>query len=122
MLFRSDHWYDEEVKTFVVRRFKKEDITVNNILVNDKIDYGAAPTADNTSGSNSYKKATAKWYLTLYFKDLPTGFTAGTSVYNPSSYTSLANANSSGTVLVNEVYINGADFIVPSASTSDTLK
>lgn len=109
------HWYDEEVKTFVIRRYKKENIQINNILVNDKIDYGSAPTASNTS----LKKATAKWYLTLYFKDLPTGFTSGTTLYNPTSYAGLSSANTAGTVLVNECYISGADFVIPSSSTHD---
>ena len=110
---------DEEVKTFVIRRYKKEGIGFNNILVNDKIDYGAAPTADNTVNSNNgYKKATAKWYLTLYFKDLPIGY-EGCTLYNPSNYAGLDSANTSGTVLVNEVYVNNADFVIPSASTHD---
>lgn len=112
------HWYDEEVKTFVIRRYKKEDIQINNIIVNDKIDYGAAPTSSNTTSSTtSLKKATAKWYLTLYFKDLPTGFTSGTTLYNPTSYAGLSSANTAGTVLINECYISGADFVIPSSST-----
>lgn len=111
-----NHWYDEEVKTFVIRRYKKEDIQINNILVNDKIDYGAAPTSSNTT---TLKKATAKWYLTLYFKGLPTGFTSGTTLYDPTSYAGLSSANTAGTVLINECYINGADFVIPSSSTHD---
>lgn len=112
------HWYDEEVKTFVIRRYKKEDIQIKNILVNDKIDYGAAPTASTTTSSTtSLKKATAKWYLTLYFKDLPTCFTSGTTLYNPTSYAGLSSANTAGTVLINECYISGADFVIPSSST-----
>ena len=115
-----EHWYDEEVKTFVIRRFKKENIEIKNILVNDKLDYGAAPTASKTTSSNKgYKKATAKWYLTLYFKQSPDGFSSGTKVYNPSNYSGLGTANNAGTVLVNELYVNGADFIVPSSSTND---
>lgn len=112
------HWYDEEVKTFVIRRYKKENIKINNILVNDKIDYGAAPTASNTTSSTtSLKKATAKWYLTLYFKDLPKGFTSETTLYNPTNHAGLSSANTAGTVLINECYINGADFVIPSSST-----
>ena len=113
------HWYDEEVRTFVVRRYKKENIKIGNVLVNDKLDYGSAPTGDtHVTGNNSYKKATAKWYMTLYFKDLPEGFD-GEDVYNPEDYDGLSNANDSGTVLVNELYVSGADFVIPSASTHD---
>lgn len=113
------HWYDEEVRTFVVRRYKKENIKIGNVLVNDKLDYGSAPTGDTyVTGNDSYKKATAKWYMTLYFKDLPVGFD-GEDVYDPEDYDGLSNANDAGTVLVNELYVNGADFVIPSASTHD---
>lgn len=113
------HWYDEEVRTFVVRRYKKENIKIGNVLVNDKLDYGSAPTGDPyVTGNNSYKKATARWYMTLYFKDLPEGF-GGEEVYEPYRPAGLNNANDAGTVLVNELYVNGADFVIPSASTHD---
>ena len=113
------HWYDEEVRTFVIRRYKKEGIKIGNVLVNDKLDYGSAPTGDPyVTGNNSYKKATARWYMTLYFKDLPEGF-GGEEVYEPYRPAGLNNANDAGTVLVNELYVNGADFVIPSASTHD---
>lgn len=119
----SNKWYDETVKTFVIRRFKKENISIKNIQINDKIDYGCAPDGNVNSVNSSYNKAKAEWYLTLYFKDLPSGFDSTRVLYNPDSYTSggrsLQNANKSGTVLVNECYIDGADFVVPSASTHD---
>lgn len=127
------HWYDEEVKTFVIRRYKKENLEIKNVLVNDKIDYGAAPTADDTTASlDSYKKADAKWYMTLYLKkdgakNTPDGFSDSTVYYNPkdnlnktgSANTGLTNASNSGSVLISEVYVDGADFVIPSASTYD---
>ena len=113
------HWYDEEVRTFVIRRYKKENIKIGNVLVNDKLDYGSAPTGDPyVTGNNSYKKATARWYMTLYFKDLPEGF-GDEEVYEPYRPAGLSTANDAGTVLVNELYVNGADFVIPSASTHD---
>lgn len=119
------HWYDEEVKTFVIRRYKKENLEIKNVVVNDKIDYGAAPTADDTTASlDSYKKADAKWYMTLYLKKdgakkTPDGFSDSTVYYNPSHHDGLSNANDTGSVLINEVYVDGADFVIPSASTYD---
>ena len=113
------HWYDEEVKTFVIRRYTKTGVKVPSVLVNDKIDYNSAPTESTSENSSSYKTATGKWYFTLYFKDLPSGFTEGTRLYNPKDYGNLNNANSAGTVLLNEVYVQGADFVIPSASTYD---
>lgn len=127
------HWYDEEVKTFVIRRYKKENLEIKNVVVNDKIDYGAAPTADDTTASlDSYKKADAKWYMTLYLKkdgkkNTPDGFSDNTVYYNPkdnlnktgSANTGLTSASATGSVLISEVYVNGADFVIPSASTYD---
>lgn len=119
------HWYDEEVKTFVIRRYKKENLEIKNVVVNDKIDYGAAPTADDTTASlDSYKKADAKWYMTLYLKKdgakkTPDGFSDSTVYYNPSHHDGLSGANDTGSVLINEVYVDGADFVIPSASTYD---
>ena len=119
------HWYDEEVKTFVIRRYKKENLDIKNVVVNDKIDYGAAPTADDTTASlDNYKKADAKWYMTLYLKKdgakkTPECFSDNLVYYNPSNYGGLSNANDTGSVLINEVYVDGADFVIPSASTYD---
>lgn len=127
------HWYDEEVKTFVIRRYKKENLEIKNVVVNDKIDYGAAPTADDTTASlDSYKKADAKWYMTLYLKkdgkkNTPDGFSDNTVYYNPkdnlnktgNANTGLTSASATGSVLISEVYVNGADFVIPSASTYD---
>lgn len=119
------HWYDEEVKTFVIRRYKKENLEIKNVVVNDKIDYGAAPTADDTTASlDSYKGADAKWYMTLYLKKdgakkTPDGFSDSTVYYNPSHHDGLSGANDTGSVLINEVYVDGADFVIPSASTYD---
>lgn len=120
-----DHWYDEQVKTFVIRRFVNTGIKVNNILVNDKLDYGAAPTAETgTESLDSYKKADAKWYLTLFLKKdgakkVPDGFPTSMHFYEPKDYASLSDANNKGSIIINELYVDGADFVVPSASTYD---
>ena len=120
-----DHWYDEQVKTFVIRRFVNTGIKVNNILVNDKLDYGAAPTAETgTESLDNYKKADAKWYLTLFLKKdgakkVPDGFPTSMHFYEPKDYASLSDANNKGSIIINELYVDGADFVVPSASTYD---
>lgn len=149
----NEHWYDERVKTFVVRRYKHEGISLKNITVSDKIDYDAAPTGKaNASSNDGYKSATAKWYMTLYLKDLPDALktnkdknvdtsitdseTGGSpseagvtdasdttdkslQLYNPKDYKTLVPATKAGTVLAKEVYVSGADFVIPSASTYD---
>lgn len=54
------HWYDEEVKTVVIRRFSYEGVHFQNITANDKLDLGDAVT---TGGSD--QKYTGKFGLTL---------------------------------------------------------
>lgn len=116
----TEHWYDEMVQTFVIRRYTYSH-NIDGMTVNDKLDYGSAPTGSASSGTQQdYKKADAKWYLTIYFNKVPSGLTGGV-LYNPSSYSGLTSAYNSGTVLVKEEYINNADFVVPSASTSEMI-
>ena len=39
--------------------------------------------------------------------------------YEPKDYASLSDANNKGSIIINELYVDGADFVVPSASTYD---
>lgn len=59
-LGNGSHWYDEEVKTVVIRRFSYEGVHFQNITANDKLDLGDAVT---TGGSD--QKYTGKFGLTL---------------------------------------------------------
>ena len=129
-------WYDEEVKTFVIRRYKTTGVTTPNIVLNDKIDYGMAP--DSTKGKDStynaqqseYKSHTGQWYLTLYFKDNHSSksdtnlYLSEQSLFNPnkSRVSTSENYYKGGNVLINELYIAGADFLIPSATTSDMVQ
>ena len=129
-------WYDEEVKTFVIRRYKTTGVTTPNIVLNDKIDYGMAP--DSTKGKDStynaqqseYKSHTGQWYLTLYFKDNHSNksdtnlYLSEQSLFNPnkSRVSTSENYYKGGNVLINELYIAGADFLIPSSTTSDMVQ
>lgn len=129
-------WYDEEVKTFVIRRYKTTGVTTPNIVLNDKIDYGMAP--DSTKGKDStynaqqseYKSHTGQWYLTLYFRDNHSNksdtnlYLSEQSLFNPnkSRVDISKNYYTGGNVLINELYIAGADFLIPSATTSDMVQ
>lgn len=137
----NDNWYDEEVKTFVVRRYYSEPLKTEDIILSDKIDYNLSPDStvgesnDTNAMQHSYDSAEAKWYLTLYFRDNATVtgenhkdnlnlyITAG-ELFNPKDGLVKENANyyKGGNVLINNLYIDGADFLVPSATTSDMLK
>lgn len=129
-------WYDEEVKTFVIRRYKTTGVTTPNIVLNDKIDYGMAP--DSTKGKDStynaqqseYKSHTGQWYLTLYFRDNHSNksdtnlYLSEQSLFNPnkSRVSTSENYYKGGNVLINELYIAGADFLIPSSTTSDMVQ
>lgn len=117
------HWYDESVKTIVVRRFEASSAEVRGIVLQDKIDYGSAPTSSSTGSSNRHdvmnKAAVGKWYLTLYFKDKPACLGSG-SDYQPSDRnSSISSAINSFAVLVDKLYIERADFKIPNSTTVD---
>lgn len=133
---QNDNWYDEEVKTFVVRRYYSDDVTTKNIVVTDKLDYNLTPnsTATNSGKQDYFSGYKAQWYLTLYFRDNISN-TAGNhnantnlyiteqNLYNPE--TGLAQEgqaySTGGNVLINNLYISGADFQVPSSTTNNIV-
>lgn len=59
-LGNNTHWYDEEVKTIVLRRFAYEGVHFQNITANDKLDLGDAVTSGSTD-----QKYTGKFGLTI---------------------------------------------------------
>lgn len=116
----NGHWYDETVKTIVIRRYATTPITLKNIILQDKIDYDANTSQSTSSGvvnKNTGKNVDAEWYMTVYFKKLPDFFSAG-AIYSPAR-NNKADALKSGTVLVNSLYVNGADFEVSYKTTED---
>jgi len=138
---QDDNWYDEEVKTFVVRRFTTKPVTINDIILSDKLDYNIAP--DSTKGKRSsgetgrgqsnaqqteYKTNHGQWFMTLYLdkeglKD--NSLYEGMTFYNPKDgeVDRSKDYYRNGTVLIDKEYVGSkADFKVPSASTSDMLK
>ena len=130
------HWYDEEVYTFVVRRYAMTAAQIDNITLVDKIDYEVARDEGDLAGQNGtsrgninkdYDGKTAQWYLTLYYKD-PIQFSACTSVYNPGEDGALTptvrskNFAEQGNVLLENIYIKGADFQVPDETTDAIVR
>ena len=106
------NWYDEEVRTIVLRRFKTESLYFNNITASDKIDYNTAPdsgtTVDNWTGRQ------ADWYLNMYYQDTNTDYTKD---YNTST---ISNTNVSQKLeVIRNLYVDNASFIIPSATTDN---
>lgn len=143
----NDNWYDEEVKTFVVRRYEAEPVEIKDLVLTDKIDYNLTPDSNagnkdkdgnKTGGQQSkYETRVGQWYLTLYLKydaknqvpaNLESGvgnvdniYLTGNTFYKPDEDGSLDKLKDGYNVILNNMYIDGADFKVPSASTSETL-
>ena len=130
LLGNKDHWYDESVRVFCIRRYETTGIKITGIMCNDKIDYSSAAksnTNDTVNNSQAkYNNVKGKWYLTLYFKK-GQGASATKTVrgidianeYDPKNYSGLATARGNGDVVLSESYIQQCDFLIPNASTSD---
>jgi hypothetical protein len=106
------HWYDEYVRTFVVRRFTNNDIAFGSVAVTDKIDYSLADTANKNSTKDAY------FGVSLYFKK---GNIRGTGAFSEFDNTKSDNSQAinSGDVFINNIKVTGTDFKI-SGSTTDT--
>ena len=89
------HWYDEEVNTIVIRRYKCEGIKVSGITVQDKIDIDTV--------SNGDKPAQGKWYLDLSLKKNALKDWGITDEFE----------------LTTNSLINNTEFLIPSKTTQD---
>ena len=105
------NWYDEEVRTIVVRRFKTEPLYFKGITASDKIDYNIAPDADTMT--DNWKGRQADWYLNLYYK------ADKVDEFGTTASTLISGANRKFQI-VRDLYVDNASFIVPSATT-DTM-
>lgn len=114
--FAGDHWYDETVRTFVVRYYKCAPIKMSNITVSDKIDINAGPsqsTKSKTLFSNGY---VGKWYLTVYLKS------ANSSMPSLTLYDAKKQNYDADSVLIAKQHVEQADFVIPDATTADARK
>lgn len=125
-LGNADNWYDEKVRTFVVRRYTNLGNTLSDITATDKLDYSLAPTGNNSGKENASAGTTydAKWSLNLFFNSAKKSdldkliFNNGT-YFDPSTSTDITGANNAYTVLINKTPVKNADFLIPASSTSN---
>ena len=125
-LGNGTNWYDERVRTFVIRRYTNLGNTLSDITATDKLDYSLAPTGDasgkeNASAGTAYD---AKWSLNLFFNsakksDLDKLIFENGTYFDPSTSTDVTGANNAYTVLINKTPVKNADFLIPASSTSN---
>lgn len=123
----NGNWYDEKVRTFVIRRFTSLDNKFGDIIAADKIDYNLANSGNsNTSqNANSDVSVSAGWKLNIFFnserQEEVNKWLLGdsTSFYDPSNSTDKSGATSDYTMIMSSVPVQGADFNISSSTTSD---
>lgn len=106
------NWYDEEVRTIVLRRFKTESLYFNNITATDKIDYNTAPSSNTTV--DNWTGRQADWYLNMYYQDSNTEPSEG---FNTSTVSD--TKVSQKFEVIRNLYVDNASFIIPSATTDN---
>lgn len=112
-LGNASHWYDEQVKTLVIRRYCSDPIYLEGITCSDKVDFGLA---QDYNSNKSFCEAS--WFLTVYFTDEMNEL-GDFTVYNPANIGGTKNsAINTGNMLVNRLYINGADFLIGKGTTA----
>lgn len=125
-LGNANNWYDEKVRTFVVRRYTNLGNTLSDITATDKLDYSLAPNGDDSGKENAGAGTTynANWYLNIFFnsarKDTVDSLLLENSTYyDPSVSTDISGANNAYSVLIKENHVKDADFLIPASSTSN---
>lgn len=112
----STHWYDEEVRTIVVRRFYTPPAAFKDIIAHDKMDLGtASANFDDFNGS---------FDLTLYFSNSNITCLEDIELYGDANSVgdtlenSLNRSLASGGVVIQGVHVKGADFRVTQSTTA----
>lgn len=125
-LGNGNNWYDEKVRTFVIRRYTNLGNTLSDITATDKLDYSLAPTGSDSGKENASAGTTydAKWSLNIFFNsakksDLDKLIFENGTYFDPSTNTDVTGANNAYTVLINKTPVKNADFLIPASSTSN---
>lgn len=106
----SSHWYDEEVRTIVMRRFMTPQGTFKDIIAQDKMDIG------NAMEGNAIQNG--QFRLTLWF-DAGVYTKTFDSVYKPSTGSSNKDAKlDDGNIILCGVHVSGADFQLTHSTTA----
>ena len=64
LAYDKDNWYDEKIKTVLIRRYKWTDWHFNDIVLEDKIDIAQS---DWSTSQLTNSGTTGQWYLNIFF-------------------------------------------------------
>ncbi|MDE7478856.1 MAG: hypothetical protein K2M91_13080, partial [Lachnospiraceae bacterium] len=120
-LGNSERWYDEEVKTMVIRRYETTPVTIKDIVAQDKLDLGTSMNATTPDGHGyglNTKAGEGTWTATIFFRKEEVGGLKDLIVYDPKKQNE-SNAVNSMNIIINKAYISGADFAIPNGTTAD---
>lgn len=125
VLGNSTNFYDEQVHTFVIRRFTLLNNKICDVIAQDKIDYNLAPNGNlgTSQNANAGNNNNASWKLTVYFdkaraSEVNDNLLGSATYYEPNTGAGLESANDSYSVLMKEVPVQKADFKISADSTS----
>jgi hypothetical protein len=105
----DNNWYDEKVKSVVVRRYKTDSFTITGTVLQDKIDY-------NVTGAGDTTKYTGKWGLSLSLVNLDkTGIATANNLTDQAGY-STDTAGTKKLRLFSDLHITNADFDIRNSS------
>ena len=110
MLGNGSHWYDEEVRVFVIRRFMTPAARVLNIIAQDKMDLGTSMESLGSDMVGSFNLNV--WFNSNCYTRAVEEYRPGTSGDNKSS------ALAAGNLIVSGVDVDGADFNITNATTA----
>ena len=108
-----NNWYDETVRTFVVRYYRCTPIKIQSVNVSDKIDINAGPSQTGSLFSNGY---VGTWTMTVYMNKANASMPS-LNIYNPKSPNYGLDS-----VLIADQPISGADFVIADATTADARR
>lgn len=116
-------WYDEKVNYFVVREYKSESNVLpgkgNSKVINAKLDItsGPAQSSDGKLFQNGYA---ALWEVTLGFDD--SSIFGGGFTYDGKDVKDKNKGVNSGSIVLTDISVKGAGFVIPDATTADMYK
>jgi hypothetical protein len=117
----GERWYDEKVRTIVVKEFRANLFALPQALVNGKIDIGWGPNQTSNRVEDLFSNGfQARWLLTAYFEEALS--TIPGQPFNPRQQATRNTAVGNYLIVVNRLPVADADFVIADATTADARR